>query len=329
MFTEALETRRMFAVTASLASYGTLWINGDAANNDISVARHGATVNVYDHGAAVGAFPATSVAFVYAAGGDGDDRIVMDHTVTFGVNVPTTINGGNGDDFMMGGRADDWYYGGPGSDTASFWARGEALDLSLDGVANDGAASFAGADVDNICNDVENVEGGARDDVITGNDGNNVLSGGIGNDRIYALGGNDTVWGSNGNDYVEAGDGHDQIYGEDGNDSVDAGAGNDWLLGGNGDDNLRGGFGSDVVSGGAGNDFVSGHGYYNPASPPYFNDDTDHLIGGTGRDTLIGFGGRDYYTGDDDGGETDTLYVNFGSRGVLDVVRAGPGDIIV
>ena len=69
--------------------------------------------------------------------------------------------------------------------------------------------------------------------------------------------------------------------------------------------------------------YVSGHGWYHPDGPrPTWDDETDHLIGGEGSDILVGFGGRDYYTGNDDGGDVDTLYVTPCAGTATDIVRS-------
>ncbi|MBK5072991.1 hypothetical protein I2492_08190 [Budviciaceae bacterium CWB-B4] len=74
---------------------------------------------------------------------------------------------------------------------------------------------------------IENANGTKGNDVIYGNELNNIINGNAGNDIIYGGAGNDTLNG---------GDGDDVLYGGDGNDNLNGGNGNDTLYGGNGSD---------------------------------------------------------------------------------------------
>ncbi len=80
---------------------------------------------------------------------------------------------------------------------------------------------------------------------IVGTEGNDVLTGDDGHNIIIGLGGNDTIDG--------AGD-SDDLFGDEGNDTIQGGAGNDFLYGGDGNDTLDGGSGVDNLDGGLGND---------------------------------------------------------------------------
>jgi Ca2+-binding RTX toxin-like protein len=84
----------------------------------------------------------------------------MNDTVTDGLLVtPVTMLGGSGDDKLTGGWANDTLDGGPGADvlkggggtdTVTYASRSAAVNVSLDGVANDGEAGEgdnAGTDV--------------------------------------------------------------------------------------------------------------------------------------------------------------------------------------
>ena len=73
-----------------------------------------------------------------------------------GNELANRLVGGSGDDVLDGrGGADD-LEGGLGSDTADYSSRTEALNVTLDGTANDGATG----ENDLIREDVENVRGG-------------------------------------------------------------------------------------------------------------------------------------------------------------------------
>jgi Ca2+-binding RTX toxin-like protein len=111
-----------------------------------------------------------------------------------------TLQGLDGNDVLDGGLGADVFTGGAGADTADYGSRGEALQLNLDGIANDGATN----EKDRIDTDIENVTGGRGADVITGNSSSNVLRGGAGNDVITGAGGADKLYGEDGNDTLIA-----------------------------------------------------------------------------------------------------------------------------
>jgi Ca2+-binding RTX toxin-like protein len=80
----------------------------------------------------------------------------------------------------------------------------------------------------------------AKDDVVLGFSGNDVVDGG---------GGDDVLAGADGADSLSGGAGHDVIYGGGGTDTLDGGENGDWLFGGAGNDQyiFSGTFGSDVI----------------------------------------------------------------------------------
>ena len=87
---------------------------------------------------------------------------------------------------------------------------------------------------------IEDVNGGAGNDIITGNGAANTLTGGSGNDTLTG------------------GLGNDKLIGGSGNDTLNGGAGNDTLTGGSGNDRLIGKKGKDIfkLSKGAGYDLI-------------------------------------------------------------------------
>jgi Ca2+-binding RTX toxin-like protein len=131
-------------------------------------------------------------------GGSSHDRIT-------GNSRNNVLRGNAGNDTLDGGLGRDVLAGGAGSDTAYYSNRIENLSLTLDGLANDGAAG----ENDKIEIDIENISGGFGADTIVGDAKNNVLRGGGGSDRIY---------GGKGNDTLVADSGADRLYGQDGND---------------------------------------------------------------------------------------------------------------
>lgn len=194
-------------------------------------------------------------------GGGGDDRFV-------GSALNDTYDGGPGADFYFprsveGDPGADLFNGGPGVDTASYasvdfdeetsFQTGPPVFLSLDDIANDGAAGEG----DNLF-DVEDAFGGGGDDVLTGNPESNTLLGGDGRDRIDGGPGIDSLSGGSEDDLVIGGDGSDDLTGGSGDDAVDGGTGDDNLLGGADQDGLGGGPGDDNLDGGSGSDGLSG-----------------------------------------------------------------------
>jgi Ca2+-binding RTX toxin-like protein len=156
-------------------------------------------------------------------GNDGDDTIV-------GSAFADSIDGGNGNDTIMGGLGSDTIVGGAGVDTVSYADRTNPVKVSLDAthlwVA--GQNGEVGEN-DVIGTDVENLTGGAGNDLLRGSSVANIIHGGAGNDTI------------------EGGLGNDSLYGDAGNDLLYGGAGNDMLVGGAGADTLVGGDGDDFL----------------------------------------------------------------------------------
>jgi Ca2+-binding RTX toxin-like protein len=260
------------------------------------------------------------------------------------VDIPATIRLGTGPDQTRGGSANDYLDGGPGPDnlegrdgvdildggddrdTALYVERGAAqpVDVTLDGLANDGGAedNFS----DHILANVENVNATPGDDVIVGDDGPNRLTGGAGVDQITAGGGDDALFGQGDNDALSGEGGADLLDGGDGADTHDGGSENDRVLyetrtasqpvtvtlDGNANDggavdgnddnvltnveNVTGGAGSDVLVGNAGPNSLNG------------DEGADTLDGGAGADTLEGGSERDVAT-----------YANRGAADAVDV----------
>jgi Ca2+-binding RTX toxin-like protein len=132
------------------------------------------------------------------AGGTGND------VITAGGGSDVGITGGNGNDRFVATVNDgnDRYDGGIGSDTLdlSLTSAGAVVNLST---ANDTATSTEiGLDV---LVSVENVIGGAGDDIITGDGLVNVLDGGAGADQISAGTGSDFISGGLGDDILTGG----------------------------------------------------------------------------------------------------------------------------
>ena len=150
--------------------------------------------------------------------------------------------------------------GGADIDTADYDGAVN-LNVSLDGVANDGAAG----ENDNV--DTENVTGATGNDILTGDANVNRLKGDLGNDTIDGGGGADTLNGDGDNDVLVGGAGGDILSGGLGtSDTVDysAAAGAVTVTIGAGADDGELGEADDVkatvenVTGGPGDDMITG-----------------------------------------------------------------------
>ncbi len=142
-------------------------ITGDAANN---------TLTGTDEGDAI-------------EGLGGNDTLL-------GLGDADRLTGGEGDDILRGGDGDDFLHGGPGADildggtgldTASYAAAtvGVRVDLNLQGVAQN-----TGEGLDLLIS-IENLEGSAFNDVLTGDGAANVIYENAGGDDVLAGGGGD------------------------------------------------------------------------------------------------------------------------------------------
>ncbi len=124
-------------------------------------------------------------------GGDGNDRLQ-------GGGAGDVLDGGPGNDVLDGGDGADVLAGGAGSDTADYGQRVAALAVTLGSGANDGAAG----EHDDVRGDVEQVLGGA---------GNDVLVAGATPAQLRGNGGNDTLRGGRATDLLDGGDGSDRV----------------------------------------------------------------------------------------------------------------------
>lgn len=231
-------------IDATLSS-GVLTVRGTNAVNNIKLNLSGANL-IAEVDGKTKSFAASSVSKIKVYGLDGNDVITIGSGVKAtrldGGNGNDVLNGGSlndtllggtgndqlkgnaGNDLLDGGTGADKVFGGSGRDLASYFSRTKPLTISLDDVANDGEAG----EVDNIRVDVEDVEGGAGNDVIRGNSLANQLRGNDGRDSLYGGKGNDSLTGGNGNDRLYGEDGDDKFFAKDNTaDSLYGGLGND------------------------------------------------------------------------------------------------------
>jgi Ca2+-binding RTX toxin-like protein len=253
-------------------------------------------------------------------GGPGDDTIT-------GGDGNDTLNGDAGNDTFDEGMATngaDVINGGAGTDTVSYASRTNAVTVLIDAVAHSGETG----ENDKIALDVENVTGGAGNDMITGSAADNVLDGGAGND---------TILGGLGNDTLRGGAGDDVLKGEAGDDIFDEGSapnGADTMIGGAGIDRVdysaRTGDLTVVMdmpltgSGGT----PSGETITAVSEGDLISVDTENLIGGAGDDALTGNALDNQIEG---GAGVDTINGLAGDDLIdggagLDVIDCGLGD---
>lgn len=188
----------------------------------------------------------------------------------WGLAGDDTLLGLGGNDTLAGDLGADLIDGGAGVDTAVY-------DAATTGVAVDLAAGRGRggiAEGDRLIR-VENLQGGAYADRLTGDDGANRLEGGGGADTLAGGRGDDALLGGEGDDALGGGPGSDLLVGGTGDDGLTGGPGSDRLLGHAGDDLLAGGPGADTLAGGSGDDTLAG------------GAGADLLTGGPGADVFV------------------------------------------
>lgn len=156
-------------------------------------------------------------------GGDGND-------ILYGGFGDDTINGGNGNDFIDAGTGNNVIDGGAGIDTISYENAESRIVIKLE---NDFAFDNGQGGTDDVFN-IENVIGSQFDDLIEGNELENIIYSGDGNDRIFLENTRDGI------PVVIQGGEHDILYAGAGNDIVSLNTENTYYLdGGEGRDTIR------------------------------------------------------------------------------------------
>ena len=184
------------------------------------------------------------------AGGDGDDL----------------VSGAAGNDTLIGDAGNDTLIGGEGVDTVSFAAATAAITVDL-------ANNVASGDGTDQLQSIENVIGGAGNDLLTGDAGANAIDGGAGNDTINGGLGDDVIVGGLGNDALIGGGGIDTVSYASAGSAVTVNLTTNLVTGGAGSDTLSG---FRNVVGSAFNDTITG----NAA-------DVNVLSGGAGNDIYV------------------------------------------
>jgi Ca2+-binding RTX toxin-like protein len=220
-------------------------------------------------------------------GGIGTD-VLRDIEYVIGSAFADLITGTNRNvvEIFRGGKGDDTIRGGDASGTDLNQNYVDYRDAEGAVQVNLGAGTATGADGNDSLVGIQNVQGGAFDDLLIGSAGDNTFEGRAGNDTIEGGAGRDWVLFGSAPGAVTVnlalgtatGDGNDQLIsienvrgtaGADvligsteandfqargGNDTVSGGAGDDTIHGGLGDDSIDGGLGSDRLTGDLGDD---------------------------------------------------------------------------
>jgi Ca2+-binding RTX toxin-like protein len=172
--------------------------------------------------------------FVNASMGPGDDVALVD-------GGQLSVEGGPGADRFETGRL--------GKLQVQYFASGQAVHVTTDGRADDGAPS----EHDNVPRLVHTLNGSSHGDVLDARGARTRVA-------IYGEGGDDRAFTSPRGGFIEGSGGADVLHGGSGPDDLIGDEGADILLGGGGDDDLRGGSGHDLLVGGSGHDlFVIGN----------------------------------------------------------------------
>jgi Ca2+-binding RTX toxin-like protein len=103
----------------------------------------------------------------------------LGHDILIGNSSVNELEGDVGDDLLIGAGGGDTLIGGTGTDTASFAEATSSITVDL--AAGTASGTEIGSD---SLDSIENVIGGAGDDVITGDSGANELTGGAGDDTL-------------------------------------------------------------------------------------------------------------------------------------------------
>jgi hypothetical protein len=148
---------------------------------------------------------------------------VVSSSASFNFSAMENLTGGSGDDtfaFGAGRTLSGMIDGGDGSNTLDYSAYATTVRVDVGGQSAIGVHSGRSGGIVGI----ENVTGGAGNDILIGDDSVNVFDGGGGNDVLTGNGGDDVLNGGDGSDIVIGGDGADVLHGDLGNDLLIGGS---------------------------------------------------------------------------------------------------------
>ena len=346
--TQAPGTQRIFTTgnvtrveTANVANAGNNEIHG-GTGNDLILGGSGADKIFGDDGNDILFGDNGLVTYVTNVGDLSLPDLIQ--STSLGVGAADTIYGNAGNDILIGGAGGDNLYGGNGVGNAP--VVGNDADIILgDNAELDHVVSRAPARIDTIkTTDTSNLTGG--DDLIEGNEDDDILIGGVGNDRIDGNQGQDLILGDNGvltsqamgvttnpryrtlsgpTLYDAAGNAQINAAGQTGPGTAPKWA--NWLVtlddgstGLTGNDYLAGGPGNDTIFGQGGNDAIQGDGsiYLDVgtlANVKTSVEDFDHFDAITHQPVSVGGNdGDDYIEG---GAGSDLIFGNLGQDDII------------
>lgn len=192
MMFEQLETRQHLSVSIS---NGVLTINGTSGADRVDLSVSSGKLIVKENGVTKASPYQSSLNSVVINFGAGNDKLYTNYGVR-----GLTVNGGDGDDYLLG----SW-----------------------------------NADVIDAGNGHDYVHARPGNDRVFGRAGNDTMIGCLGNDSLHGALGNDLISGAAGDDNLFGDGGNDSLYGVDGNDNIHGGDGYNIAMGGNGNDDFR------------------------------------------------------------------------------------------
>lgn len=293
-------------------------------------------VNLESGAASGGHGSDTLVGFENAQGSARADTLIGDAgaNILQGMRGSDRLTGGGGNDYLDGGRGRDWaiYTAAPSAVVVNL-----ALSTATGGHASDTLAS------------IENVEGSAFGDTLTGSTAVNRLKGGSGDDRITGGWARDFIDGGPGNDWAvyEGGVGPvvvnltvgtasgahgadritavENVSGSPYNDTLIGDAASNRLYGQGGNDRITGAGGNDLIDGGVGTDWAV---YQGAPGAVAVDLAAGTASGGHGADSLIGMENAIGSAHADTLAGNELANVLFGKQGDDNLVGRGGNDLL-
>ena len=274
----------------------------------------GAGIDTVDYAAASAAVR-VNLTTTITSGAHGVDTITNVENI-IGSDFNDSLTGNGEANILIGGAGEDTLVGGAGIDLADYSAADDAVKVNLTTNTHSGSD----ADGDDL-SEIENVDGSAFNDSLTGDTADNLLQGFDGNDSLQGGAGNDTLDGGTGErDKMTGGAGDDLFIVDSTTDTVLESASNggfdhvqssatftlsvaveDLTLMGSGNIDGTGNSSANTLTGNSGNNQLSG------------STGNDTLDAGDGNDTLNGGGDIDSMSG---GNGNDVYFVD----NLLDVI---------
>ena len=240
-------------------------------------------------------------------------------------NVETTSTSEERDDILYDSSDNDHIVSGGGDDTIRLQKGGK--DVIETGAGNDTTEIYKNSE-DSLV-----IDGGAGQDFINGNIGDDLIVGGLDSDLLHGNLGNDVIFGEEQadqaeritagatedgsglqGDLIDASSGDDRVFGGAGNDLIAGGAGNDFIASGGGDDHIVTDLDLYFIDGAvAGQSWSVNETVTTVGTANVYSYDYDGDLGvekeGNGADTVYAGSGNDVVYG---GAGNDTIYLEVG-----------------